>query len=523
MRGGEHLDNHTARLTVEIDEKQLADAKAKAARKISQKYNIPGFRKGKAPYNMIVKHFGEAAILEEAVDELGQDAYRAALTESGIEPYGPGNLEDIKLEPAPVFTYTVPKVPTVDLGDYRSVRVDYAPPTVEDGDVERELRMMQMSKGTFTEKTDAITVGDRVTVDLHSFFVTEGEEDAPEDEAAEHDHEHDHDHDHDHDSAIDDPKYQRGESYMHEHDAQMILTEGDDEPIAPGFTQSLVGASAGELREFVIEYPENDDISPEVRGKRVQFVVQVKQVESSELPEINDEFADGFADTYGDKPAEGEEAQPLTLDRLRVKVREAIEKEATTRYNDDYGNRVLDKVVEQAAISYPEDLIQDEINNLLKYLEDNLKSQGASLDIYKQVTGKSDEDMRADYRDTAINRVRRSLVFSDLVEKERIGVTNEELEAQIDKLARQYSSDEAQIESLRNTFRSRNLLESIINRLGEEKSFARLAAIGRGEAPDLTVVETAETVEGKEEAGETVESSETAGDETAASDEDQNA
>lgn len=512
----EHLDNHTARLTVEIDEKQLADAKAKAARKISQKYTIPGFRKGKAPYNVIVKHFGEAAILEEAVDELGQDAYREALTESGIEPYGPGSLDDIKLEPAPVFTYTVPKAPTVDLGEYRSVRVDYTPPTVEDSDVERELRMMQMSKGTFTEKEDAITVGDRIVVDLHSFFVTEGEEGTPEGESEEHDHEHEHEHDHD--SAIDDPKYQRGESYMHEHDAQMILAEGDDEPIAPGFTQSLVGASAGDLREFVIEYPDNEDISPEVRGKKVNFVVQIKKVESTELPEVNDEFANSFADTYGDKPAEGEEAQPLTLDRLRVKVREAIANEATTRYNDEYGNRVLDKIVEQAAISYPEDLIQDEINNLLKYLEDNLKSQGASLDIYKQITGKSDEDMRADYRDTAINRVRRSLVFSDLVEKERIGVTNEELEAQIDKLARQYSTDEAQIESLRNTFRSRNLLESIINRLGEEKSFARVAAIGRGEAPDLTAVEETETAEGKEEAGETVESSETVGDETAASD-----
>lgn len=496
-----HLDNHVARLTVEIEEAQLNDAKVKAARKIAQKYTIPGFRKGKAPYNIIVKTFGEATILEEAVEELGQETYRAALEQSGIEPYGPGSLEDVKFDPLPVFVYTVPKVPTVNLGDYRGVRVPYELPTVEDKHIEQELEQMRMSKGAYTEKTEAAALGDRIVIDVHSYIDT-GEETAENEE--DHDHEHDHDdHEHDDDSVIHDPKYQKGESYIHEHDAQVMLLEGDNEPMGPGFTQAMLGVSVGEVREFVLEYPDNDEINPDVRGKKVSFVAQVKKIESSQLPELDDAFAATFTEQYGQKAAEGEEAQPLTLEQLRAKLRETIENEAKSRYEDQYANDVLDKIVEQAELSYPIELVNDEIKNLIEYLDDNLKAQGASLDVYKQLTGMTDEDLQENYRETAVKRVRRSLVFTELVETEGVSLTNEEIEAKVEELARQYTSDETQLQSLRDTFRSPNFLSSIVNRLGEEKTFAHIAAIGRGEAPERTAPATAE---GKEAESETVES-----------------
>lgn len=499
----EHIDNHTARLTVEIEEAQLNDAKVKAARKISQKYTIPGFRKGKAPYNIIVKTFGEATILEEAVEELGQETYRVALEQSGIEPYGPGSLDDVKFDPLPVFVYTVPKVPTVNLSDYRAVRVPYELPTVEEKHVEQELERMRMDKGSYAEKTEAAALGDRVVIDVHS-FIDNGEESA--ENAEEHDHEHDHDHDdhdHDDDSVIHDPKYQKGESYIHEHDAQVMLLEGDNEPMGPGFTQAMLGVSVGEVREFVLEYPDNDEINPDVRGKKVSFVAQVKKIESSQLPELDDAFAATFTEQYGEKATEGEEAQPLTLEQLRVKLHESIERELKTRYEDQYANNVLDQIVEQAEVKYPVELVNDEINNLVEYLDDNLKAQGASLEVYKQITGMSDEDLRENYRETAQKRVRRSLVFTEIVETEGVGITNEEIDAKIEELARQYTSDESQLQSLRDTFRSPNFLSSIVNRLGEEKTFARIAAIGRGEAPELTAPAT---TEGKEAESEPVES-----------------
>jgi trigger factor len=123
--------------------------------------------------------------------------------------------------------------------------------------------------------------------------------------------------------------------------------------------------------------------------------------------------------------------------------------------------------------------------------------------VYKQITGMSDEDLRENYRETAQKRVRRSLVFTEIVETEGVGITNEEIDAKIEELARQYTSDESQLQSLRDTFRSPNFLSSIVNRLGEEKTFARIAAIGRGEAPELTAPAT---TEGKEAESEPVES-----------------
>lgn len=512
----EHLDNHIARLTVEIEEAQLNDAKVKAARKIAQKYTIPGFRKGKAPYNIIVKTFGEATILEEAVEELGQETYRAALEQSGIDPYGPGSLDDVKFDPLPVFVYTVPKVPTVNLGEYRTVRQPYEMPAVEEKHIDQELEQMRINKGTYTEKTDSAALGDRVVIDVHS-YIDAGEESA--ETEAEHDHDHD-DHEHDHDSVIHDPKYQKGQSYIHEHDAQVMLVEGDNEPMGPGFTQAMLGVAVGEVREFVLEYPDNDEINPDVRGKKVSFVAQVKKIEASQLPELDDAFAAAFTEQYGEKPAEGEEAQPLTLEQLRAKLRDSIERELKTRYEDQYANSVLDKIVEQADISYPVDLVNDEIKNLIEYLDDNLKAQGASLDVYKQLTGMTDADLQENYRETAEKRVRRSLVFTELVELEGVALTNEEIDAKIEELARQYTSDELQLQSLRDTFRSPNFLSSIVNRLGEEKTFARIAAIGRGEAPELTAPTASESKEAGSEPVEstdanTAENTEASGEENA--------
>ena len=131
----EKLDNHVARLTVEVESQQLEKAKKQAARKLAKRVNIPGFRRGKAPYRVLVSYVGEAPIVEEAVETLGNDVFRKALDESEIEPYTIGELEDFKLDPQPTFVFTVPMQPTVEMNDYLSVRADYEMPDVTDEDV----------------------------------------------------------------------------------------------------------------------------------------------------------------------------------------------------------------------------------------------------------------------------------------------------------------------------------------------------------------------------------------------------
>ena len=132
----ERLENHKAQFTVEIEQEQLEVAKKKAARRLSHQVNIRGFRKGKAPYRIIANFLGEAAIIEEAVELLGNDIYKSALDDSEVNPYGPGALEDFSLDPKPTFVFTVPLQPEVELGDYRSIRKEYEEPEVEDEQVD---------------------------------------------------------------------------------------------------------------------------------------------------------------------------------------------------------------------------------------------------------------------------------------------------------------------------------------------------------------------------------------------------
>src|SRR5436190_1508775 len=211
----ERIENHNARFTVTLEPSQLEQAKQQSARKLSQKYNIPGFRKGKAPYNIVLRFFGEASILEDAIEILGNDVYKQALDESGIAPYAPGQLENFEAEPEPKFTFVVPLQPTVDLGEYRSLRKEFIEPAVEDAQVDKALRQIQEDQALNEESSKPVEIGNRVTMELYGKLV--GEEGAEaESSEAEHTHEHEHEHaegeehDHEHEHA-------EGEDHDHDH------------------------------------------------------------------------------------------------------------------------------------------------------------------------------------------------------------------------------------------------------------------------------------------------------------------
>ena len=182
----ERLEDQTARVTVEIDAERLDAAKHKAAQQISRKVNIPGFRKGKVPYRVLLNYVGEGAILEDAVELLSQEVYREVLPETGLEPYGPGVLTEVKSEEAtPTFIYVVPLQPTVDLSDYRSVRIPYDLPETTDEAVNRAMKNLQEQNAVVEESHQAVVLGNRVTLDLHSFILDDHEEEENAEESGE--------------------------------------------------------------------------------------------------------------------------------------------------------------------------------------------------------------------------------------------------------------------------------------------------------------------------------------------------
>jgi trigger factor len=478
----ERLDNHLARFTVELEVARLEQAKQQAARKLSQKYNIPGFRKGKAPYKIIQQFFGDAPIVEDAIEILSNDLYKQVLDESGVEPYGPGQLEDFKVDP-PSLIFVVPMQPTVNLGDYRSVRMDFHVPQIEDEQVDRAMRQLREDNALYEESREAVAPGNRVTMELYAKLI---EDDKAETEATEHTHaedkaevdaeahsheageEHDHDHDHDHgeDHGL------GGEEFIHEHEAVMILGEDNEEP-APGFRQAVFGAALDEEREFGLEFPSDEEEYSEFSGKRANFKVKIKKIEIVTLPAMNDDLAARLTE---------KEETPLTLLQLRIKVREDLQKAAEQQAKSNYAGEVLDVLVERATVAFPQAMVDDQTETYLERLDQDFRRQGLTLEDYMRIANKERDALKADYHDIAIKNLKRALVLREIRAVEKIDVSEAAIDGEITKMMGRFG---AQAESLRSVLDTPHMRESIQNDLMEQGTLDRIVAIAKGEAPPL--------------------------------------
>ncbi len=461
----EHLDNHTARLIVELEPERFEKAKKDAARELSKKVNIHGFRKGKVPYNILVNYVGEAAIIEDAIENIGNDVYREALDASELDPYGPGNLEDVKLDP-PTFIFTVPLQPTVELGDYRDIRLEYEAPTVEEDDIEGVLNRLQQQLAEAEDTEDPAQNGDRIIADIHSTFA----DDEPE--------------------GKEDESPAKGDAFIHEHGAMIMLNEEDD-PILPGFTAAMLGVTAGETREFDLEIPEGKEGFEEIAGRKVHFEVAVQKVQHVQLPEIDDDFAA--------RVSEDEEDGPYNLEQLREKIRKDLEEIAERDAKAAYAQKVLDAIVEQATIRYPEMAVEDRIEEMIRDLESRLSQQGLTLEKYFELTGQTQEELREAYRETAERSVERTLVLREIVSREGIEATEDQIQAHIDVMVAQFGD---QAHQFRMFFDTPNMRGNIVNQLLTEHVMDFIAAIGMGEDPEAVLQKKADEAVEKTKARE---------------------
>lgn len=509
----ERLENHSLRMVVEVEPTALEEAKRSALRTISGKLNIPGFRKGKAPAAVVTRYVGEAYILEEAIETLGQKLYREALEQSQVEPAAPGSMDDFTLEPQPTFTYTVPLAPEVVLGDYRSVRVDFKEAEVTDEDVESELRGLQRELSVATPREDGAQIGDRITADVHSFFVE------PEAEA-------------DTDTDVHDRKE---EAYFHRHGAVLSLLEGDDEPLAPGFSQNLVGVKAGENRTFRITVPvDHDKANDDLKGRTIEFVVGVSAVEQLELPEMNSEFAKDVSARYGwekeveeaeavetdeaateaqaaeETPAAEAETEAVSdeaaadeaesdeagednfidsLDEVRVRLKAALIEREEKAVRERYANSVLEKIIDGAEVKFNDASVESEIDDMIEDLKERLRQNRLDLDTYLKQTGRTIDEIRGDYREPASRFLRRSLVVREFATAEKLSVSESDIN---ERLLSVFGGIDPQMIEQMGLLRDQRFLNNMINNLMSQKIEERAAAIGKGEAPELDAAPAAE-------------------------------
>lgn len=374
-------DNHEAKLVVEIDPELMNTYKRRAARRISERGKIAGFRPGKAPYEMVVRSYGEQAIIEQAVDFLIDSEYSNILKEADVNPGAAGSLESIdSLEP-PRFTFRVPLAPEVDLGDIHSLRVPYEWKAPEESDVDKAIEDLRQMYATTENVEREAQDGDYVLVDVKS---------------------------------------ETTELNRTGFAAFIRSEERDTEWPFNGFARELVGMKPGDTRTIKHTFPSDWEVE-ELRDKETEMEVTVKTVRAVTLPELNDEFAK----TVG----AGE-----TLDELREAVKRDVETRSKTDYDDQFFIDLIEKIKEGATLKYHHHSLEHEAEHVLEDLSQRLSQQNMDLETYFKLRNTTREKfLEEEAMPVAKKRFERSMILDEVVRSEKIEVDNEALDAEFNQ------------------------------------------------------------------------------------------
>ena len=387
----EKLEKNMAKLTVEVPAEQFEKAIKKAFNKNKNRFNIPGFRKGKAPQAMIEKMYGVGVFYEDAADEAINETYADAMKESELDIVSrPAiSIEQIEKGQPFIYTATVAVKPEVTLGEYKGLEVEKADMTVKAEDIEAELKKVQEQNARLLTVEDRpVADGDQVVIDF--------------------------------DGYVDGKAFDGGKA------EDYSLTIGSHSFIDT-FEEQLIGKNIGEECEVNVTFPEEYH-APELAGKPATFKVTVKEIKVKEIPELNDEFA-------------GEVSEFETLDEykkdIEAKLSEKKQKEAATENE----NRVVEKVVAGATMEIPEPMIDGQVENMLQDTARRMQSQGLNLELYLKYTGMTLDQMKENMRPQAVKRIETRLVLEEVVKQENIEVSDERLDEEIAKMAAAYQME----------------------------------------------------------------------------------
>ncbi len=397
----EKQEGNTGLLTVEVAAEKVDEALDKAFKKVVKQINVPGFRKGKMPRQMFEKKFGVESLFQDALEFLVNENYPLAIDETGIEPVDQPEIdfemEDLGKHKDFKFTAKVTVKPEVTLGDYKGLEVTKQDTTVTDEEIEQQLKDQQARLAELVVKEDgAVEEGDTAVIDFEGF------QDGVAFEGG------------------------KGDNYSLEIGSGSFI---------PGFEEQLVGVKAGESKDVVVTFPEEYHAA-ELAGKEATFKVTVKEVKAKELPELDDDLASEI------------DAEVESLDQLRTKLKEktVAEKESAseTALRDD----LVEKAAENATIDIPEAMVESEINRMLQEYDQSLQMQGMNLDLYYQFSGQDEAALRAQMKEDAQSRVRVALVLEAIAEAEKIEASEEDINAELEKMSEQFKMDAEQIKSV---------------------------------------------------------------------------
>jgi trigger factor len=386
-------------LEVTINDDAWKKAQTKAIDKLVKNVNLPGFRKGQAPKELARKQLNEPMILAEAVDQIANEAFMVGITEHKLIPITRPelNVTALTAEEA-TLTFDITCKPEVTLGQYKGLDVKKAEVSVSKEDVDAKIDELRVQ---FTElvlkETGNVEEKDMAIIDFEGFKDGVG--------------------------------FEGGKSENYE----LEIGSGS---FIPGFEEALIGMAAGEEKDVHLTFPETYG-QAELAGQPVVFKVKVNEIKRRTLPEANDDFAKE-ANHHGTE----------TLADLRAHLEEDILEEKTEKADVDFGNLLLTKVVEASEVEIPDVLIIEETDNLLADFKNRISQQGYTMDLFTQITGQKEEELREQMKIDATNKVKVRLVLDAIATHEKLDVSSEEIVEEYDAIAKAYSMELARVKEL---------------------------------------------------------------------------
>ena len=372
---------------------EFAKGLDQAFKRAVKRVNAPGFRKGKLPRAVFNKMYGEEALFQDAVDFVLPAAYTKAIDELEVSPLAMPDIDvkEISKEEGVKFEAVVTVKPNVELGEYKNLGLEKESVEVTDADVEERLDSLLSRQAEWQIKEGESKKGDIVVIDFKGF--------------------------------IGDEAFEGGEAKGYE----LELGSGS---FIPGFEEQLEGKVAPVDTEVNVTFPENYQVA-DLAGKAARFEVTVHDVKEKVLPELTDEFVKEFSKEAASTVAEYKE-----------KLKEEIKLEKENLAEKSYSDKVISTAVENAKVSVPEKLVEQEVNSMFEQFTGNLSRQGLSFDLYEQFTGKGEAELKAEMKSDAENKIKTSFVLGEIAEVEKVEVTEADIDAEVKELATMYNMTE---------------------------------------------------------------------------------
>ncbi len=413
----EKIDAHRMVLELEVPQPEVAKAVDKAYHKLAAKVNIPGFRKGKVPRKVLEMRIGKAALMDEAFELLASPAYIKALEEQDIEPVTRPEIEVVTFEEDKPLVFKVKFVvkPVIELGEYKGIKAAKPPAKVDEEEVNKQIENLRNRHAKMVVVEDAaLAEGDFAIIDFEGF--------------------------------IDGAPFKGGEGKGY----PLEIGSGS---FIPGFEDQLLGAKAGEERDVKVEFPA-EYMAPDLAGKTAEFKVRVNDVKRREVPAVDAEFVKEVSDFD-------------SVEELKADIENNLIKAAESKADREFRTNVIKAAVDNCTVDLPEEVIENEIDSMLREMDVNLQNRGMSLAKYMEATKTPIDKLRANYRESAIESVKTDLMLEAIAKNENIEVTPDDLEKEIQVMAAAYR---APVEDVRRIILTEGRMEALTRTVIRKKA-----------------------------------------------------